>query len=131
MESIRVKCRNCGRDTRSDELVLDPVYRKMVCPYCVSERRQREQVHKEVAEQRLAQKEAAKPKDKPAGWDHEDDYLERAYKQKQDNKVRVEWIDKVKARYTCQKCGFKFTINAQKIIPAHCPYCGADVKEFA
>ena len=129
MESIRVKCRVCGRDAKSDEMILDPYYRKMVCPYCVSERRNREQVHKEVKEQRIAQKEAAKP-DKPKGWDKEDELLDRAWKQKMDNKVRVDWIDNTYCKYTCQKCGYKFKINTEKMMPVHCPYCSEHIKEF-
>jgi DNA-directed RNA polymerase subunit RPC12/RpoP len=131
MDSIRVKCKVCGRDARSDEFVLDPVYKKMVCPYCVTDRRTRENVHKQVMEERLAAKDVEqKAKNKPVGWDKDDEYLERAHKARQDNKVKVEKIDNVFVKYTCHKCGYQFKFNTDKMMPVHCPYCSEHIKDF-
>ncbi|MFH0978823.1 MAG: hypothetical protein V1837_05980 [Candidatus Woesearchaeota archaeon] len=129
MESIRVKCRVCGKQVRTDELVLDPVYRKMVCQNCVNDRKQREQVHAEVKAQSQAAKDTKK--DSPAGWDREDEYLQRIHKQKMDDLVRVQWIDKNTVKYICQKCAYQFKINVEKNMPSNCPYCSTAVKKFA
>jgi len=127
METVRVKCRQCGKQVRPDELVLDHVLKKMVCHYCVADREQREQVHKEVN----AQKVVVKAKDgKPAGWDREDEMIEKAWRQKKDGMVTVKWLSEDKCKYVCPKCCYEFTINTEKNIPAHCPYCGADIAKF-
>ena len=71
-------------------------------------------------------------KEKPKGWDKEDEMLERAYASKQQAKAAthgaVVQIDDTHVKYTCKKCKYSFKYNTEKKQPAHCSYCGADIK---
>lgn len=132
MDEARVKCKQCGRLARPSEYVLDPVYRIMVCPMCVKDRRMREQIHREVDSQRLKKKKEQEElmKDKPAGWDPDDDAINRAYKAKLSKTVQVEEISKDIVKYPCPKCKYSFRYNTAKRIPSKCPYCGAGVQSI-
>ncbi|MFH1174879.1 MAG: hypothetical protein V1725_07115 [archaeon] len=72
------------------------------------------------------------PVEKPTGWDREDDFIDRAYSAKQKQKAAVEGtvvpIDDDHVKYTCKKCKYAFKYNLEKKQPAHCPYCGADIR---
>jgi rubrerythrin len=121
---IKVKCKACGKMADSDEFVLDPGFRMMVCRNCVKERQSREEVHKKVKEQKEDQKK------KPAGWDAEDEQLERAHRAKAENTVDVQRIDEQKVKYKCPKCSYEFVVNIVKNSPANCPYCGTGILSF-
>jgi Zn finger protein HypA/HybF involved in hydrogenase expression len=126
---VKVKCRKCGRDTKSDEFILDPVYKMMVCRECVKERKLVEAAEKKTAVQaeRTKQREAEK-KQMPAGWDYEDAEIERAYSQKIGNKPVIERIDDDRVKYTCKKCKYAFTYFISQHRPARCPYCATSVQ---
>jgi hypothetical protein len=72
------------------------------------------------------------PVDKPKGWDHDDDMIDRAYAAKQQAKASqagsVVTLDDSHIKYTCKKCKYAFKYNTEKMQPAHCPFCGADIK---
>lgn len=122
--SVKIKCRKCGRVASADEFVLDPFDRMVVCPLCVKEGKNRTSLKKKQEEQEKIKKEEAKSK--PIGWDHEDDYLERLNKIKQGGPVvEVERIDKERVKYTCFNCKYRFIHNVVTKHPNHCPYCGA------
>jgi DNA-directed RNA polymerase subunit RPC12/RpoP len=125
---IKVKCKRCGRSANSTEFVIDPVYRMAVCPACVKERKQSLKVKAEIAQMK-GKKEVVDEK-KPAGWDKEDAYLEKAYTMKMQNTVKVEKIDDEKVKYKCAKCSYDFVYNAIKNTPSSCPYCGAKVSKI-
>jgi DNA-directed RNA polymerase subunit RPC12/RpoP len=129
MTPVKVKCKRCGREFKSDEFVLDPVYKMMVCRDCVKERHAQEfsaAKTKQREEAKLAMETQIK-KEKPAGWDSEDAEIERAYKAKQSSAPKVERIDNERVKYTCKKCKYEFVFNVLKRVPGRCPYCSAEI----
>ena len=121
---VKAKCRNCGKYVNASELKLDPIFRMMVCPTCIKERKTREQVHEEV---KIKKQQELEKKNKPADYDIEDDYLEKAYKQKMKETVILEKISDEKGKYACPQCKYSFVYNFMKKIPSKCPYCGSDI----
>jgi len=129
ISSIKAKCKKCGKDSKADEFVLDPVYKMMVCRDCVKERKMSEfTVRKSAAQAEMKAKiETQEKKERPAGWDSDDLEIERAYKDKQATKATVEKISDDKVKYTCKKCKYQFIHNVYKKSPAVCPYCSTPV----
>ncbi len=129
--SVKVKCRNCGKDAPANSFVLDHVYRMMVCQQCVKDRQKREILHKqakqELEEAKAKAEEAAK---KPAGWDDEDDVIEKAYAEKQAKQAKhgeVVEIGGGKVKRSCYKCKYQFVYNPATNTPNRCPYCNASI----
>ena len=93
-KEIKVKCKRCGRQAKTEDFILDPDFKMMVCPLCIKEKRMREEVYSELAKKRgkggVEEEELEK---KPAGWDKEDEYLQRAYKRVIKDTVKVEKVD--------------------------------------
>jgi len=123
--TIKVKCRNCGKEYPSNTFVLDHVYRMMVCPQCVKDRQRKEIVHKE-AQQQVVQETSKKPK----GWDHEDEMIEKAYAAKQARATSATGSSSPliqtpdgKYKYRCPRCKYEFAYNKATNTPSHCPYC--------
>ena len=122
---LKVKCKRCGGLAKPEEFVLDYEYKMMVCPSCVKERRKKKEVHDELqAQKQKVQKEQVQ---KPAGWDGEDEYIERMHRTKIMGTVKVEKVDEEKVRYKCPKCSYTFLYNIVKKTPVSCPYCSADI----
>lgn len=120
---IKVTCRKCGRSAPADKFVLDNAYKMVVCPSCVNERRDKDKVLRTLQEKKVQETEELKKK--PAGWDAEDVYLEKAHKAKEaEIKVLFERLDVEKVRYSCPKCNYTFVYNTVKKVPNLCPYCG-------
>jgi DNA-directed RNA polymerase subunit RPC12/RpoP len=130
MTPVKVKCKKCGREFKSDEFVLDPVYKMMVCRECVKERRTKEFAAKKTQqrEQTKIAMETQIKKEKPAGWDSEDAEIERTYKAKKAALPDVEKIDDQRVKYTCKKCKYEFVFNVLTRVPGRCPYCGAGIE---
>jgi DNA-directed RNA polymerase subunit RPC12/RpoP len=129
-KSIKVKCRNCGKEYPADQFVLDHVYKMMVCPQCVKDRQKKEYALKS----KTGQAEEEPEQKKPSGWDKEDEYIEKAYKEKQSrqsNSPVFEEIDRDKIKYKCSKCGYKFVYNRLSKTPSKCPYCMTEVYSFS
>lgn len=124
MDAIKVKCKKCGRTANSNEYVLDPVYRMMVCPMCIKDRRMGEKVRKEVETQRET---AKKEVPKAPGWDQEDEYLARACKEKANKIVKVEKLDHERVKYKCPYCNYVFIYNFIKKSPGRCPFCSSNI----
>ncbi|MBN2053116.1 hypothetical protein JW756_06435 [Candidatus Woesearchaeota archaeon] len=127
---VKVKCKRCGREAKSDEFVLDPVYKMMVCRDCVKERRMNEfsaAKAKQREEAKIKMEEQIK-KEKPAGWDAEDAEIERAFKAKQAAAPKIERIDDANVKYTCKKCKYQFKFNVLNRMPGRCPYCGGSIQ---
>ena len=118
MMFVKVKCKNCGSLANADDFKLDTINARMVCPNCTSKSNKKEDVI-EV------------PK-KPAGWDQEDEYIERAYKFKKNGTPKFEKIEgsNVYIMYLCEKCQYKFRYNTLKHWPNSCPRCGKDLREI-
>jgi hypothetical protein len=126
---VKVKCKKCGRDAKSDEFILDPIYKMMVCRECVKERKMSEMnAKKQVAAVERAKVQEAEKKQRPAGWDAEDAEIERAYQQKQGSQPMLERIDDDRVKYTCKKCKYSFTYYTSQKRPSRCPYCSTQVQ---
>ncbi|MFH1505592.1 MAG: hypothetical protein ABIE94_01230 [archaeon] len=128
-KEIRVPCKRCGKLASANNYVLDPDYKLMVCPQCVKEKKEKERVRTELAKQK-EEKGKEKIKDKPAGWDIEDEYLEKLYKKRDEIKVDIKKIDADKVRYTCPKCKYVFVYNKATNFPSLCPYCKTRIFTF-
>ncbi|PIN86039.1 hypothetical protein COV19_06825 [Candidatus Woesearchaeota archaeon CG10_big_fil_rev_8_21_14_0_10_44_13] len=132
MDEMRVKCRQCGRYAKTNEFVLDHGYKMMVCPACVKDRKLREDVHREVDAQRQAKKKEGMEEvaEKSAGWDKEDEYLNKLHAAKMKNTVKVEYVTDDKVKYTCAKCSYKFIYDMTRKMPPGCPYCGTGIMKM-
>ena len=76
MNGVRATCRVCGEEALADQFKMHYELRQMVCPSCFSGK----------TEQKKAKKETAPPK--PAGWDAEDEYLEKTKRMRNKEEVR-------------------------------------------
>lgn len=121
--AIKAKCRKCGKEVPVDDFVLDNAYKMMVCKNCSKERCKREFS--------LTKNEVKKDKPKPAGWDQEDEYLERAYRAKKANAIPVTKIDDERVKYICQKCKFSFVYNTVTKRPQRCPFCNSEIAKIS
>lgn len=127
---VSVRCRKCGESTESDNLVLDSVYKMMICPNCVNKRKAEERNSpKDNSVKNSPVKE--KQEEKPPGWDKEDEYLEKMYQQKRGNSVKVKKIDSQTVKYICPKCKYAFVYNTVLKKPARCPYCSDDIRNIS
>ena len=125
---IRAVCKRCGKSVQADKFVLDSVYRMMVCPFCVKERKDKINAERFSQERDKEEKERLEElKTRPAGWDAEDEYLERLSRKKEQVKVDFERIDKERIKCSCPKCRYRFVYNTISRSPAACPYCGAKI----
>jgi len=134
-DRIKVKCNKCGGEMFSDEFVLDPDYKMVVCRNCIRDKRKRQEVWAEVGKQREARlnaenqegEEAKKPK--PAGWDKDDELLDRLVKQKQRVKETSGFKELANGKVKCAKCGYAFKYDAENHRPMNCPYCFNPVRK--
>lgn len=122
--TIKVKCRNCGKEYPANTFVLDHVYKMVVCPQCVKDRQKKDLIKKEAEKQ--VSHEIAK---KPAGWDHDDEMIEKAYAAKQartgslSGSASLVQTPDGKYKYRCPRCKYEFAYNKATNTPSHCPYC--------
>ncbi|MBM3199410.1 hypothetical protein FJZ53_00620 [Candidatus Woesearchaeota archaeon] len=145
----QVKCKKCGRSAPADSFVLDHLQGMLLCPDCIREQRTNSKVTKEFvtraasnimssgkinpsprhsAQPKPTQEEEKAPvKERPPGWDSEDEYLERSIKQRSKSSIEYERVDESKVRYVCTKCRFKFVYHTEKRYPSMCPNCGTPV----
>jgi predicted Zn-ribbon and HTH transcriptional regulator len=125
-KGIKVTCRNCNRQALADEFVLDNYYKKMVCPQCVKDRKSKERITDELKKEKEAQAKEEEAK-KPAGWDSEDEFLDRLHKTKVAQTVDVKPLAEGIVQYACPKCKFKFKYSVEQKTPSKCPYCATPV----
>ncbi len=132
--SVKAVCKRCGRSADAETFVLDPVYKMMVCPLCVQERK-KGTPQQAAAPQRkgISVEEDVKEKkqapERPKGWDAEDDLLEKLSRQKE--KVTGGYSEEGgHVKYRCMKCKFKFDYHPDKGFPLTCPYCGTKVAPY-
>ena len=125
--SIRVKCPVCNQLAGSATFRLHHTYKKMVCANCYSGKTA-------AKEEQKGQKKVEEKQEpaRPAGWDAEDDYLERLAKKKKD--VEVGTYDRIsgtaQVKYTCVKCRYPFKHNPETRTPMACPYCSTPVPKI-
>jgi rubrerythrin len=122
-QGIHVKCKRCGKPSPAQEFILDPVYRMMVCRNCVKERQMKD--NPAFKQQEAAKK--AEEKSRPAGYDNEDAMLEKAARMRQAQAANVQKLSGDSAKYTCQKCTYRFVIHLDRGYPRLCPQCGTPV----
>jgi Zn finger protein HypA/HybF involved in hydrogenase expression len=115
-------CKKCGRSAPSDQFVLDPIYKTVVCPLCIKDHKKargQDQVNQgveEIKQQRTNQK--------PVGWDQTDEYLEKVMSQKSSGpQIQYERISEDRIKCVCPKCNYKFIRDIYKKFPNSCPYC--------
>lgn len=110
---VRAKCKNCGQEAPADQFKLHFQYKMMVCPACFTGKTQKEQ----------EQKKAVVPK--PAGWDAEDDYLEKAsrLRRQEAQQVFTPIVGTNHVKYSCQNCSYNFKYDVVRKMPSACPYC--------
>ena len=123
-KEVSATCRKCGRTAPASSFILDVEYKMMICPQCLKERRTKEQVYKELKEEK--ETETQEPQ-KPVGWDKEDEYLERAFKQKEKQNKHYQRVGDGKINYSCLKCKYKFIYDEDNKHPRTCPYCGTEI----
>ena len=132
--SVKVKCKNCGRMANSAEFTLDPYFRTMVCQNCIKDRRAKDNPISKVLQKKPAEAEredsSETRKSRPAGWDNDDDYLEKAVQKKRSQTVQTERIDDENVRYKCPRCSYQFKLNTVTRRPSRCPYCSSEISRF-
>ncbi len=117
---VTAACRKCNNKAPAESFQLDYTAGMMVCFSCFKKRGKKPTV-----------KEAPKPveKKKPAGWDSEDELLERLIKDKRRSQSPVGKVERVPGemyvKYTCNKCAFKFKYYPLHKKPRTCPYCNS------
>ncbi|MFH0876097.1 MAG: hypothetical protein V1859_09240 [archaeon] len=122
---IEVKCRKCGRSASADSFVLDHVFKVMVCPSCVKDRKIKEQVHSEIkARKEEGMAASAKESEKHAVATTSPSQEKPSFiVQKTEEKIDLDALGSDKVKAACNKCGYKFTYNVVTKTPALCPYC--------
>jgi len=108
-DDVIVKCNQCGGNAKASEFVLDADYKKMVCPNCIRNKGMQKQ-------QQAKQEKTSTEPPKPAGWDHEDEEIERLHKEK---KAREKPHLDIGMKLKCKKCDYEFIFKGQRM----CPYC--------
>lgn len=128
---LKIKCKKCSREDYSQNFVLDPDFKMVVCSFCVkdkkSKKNQAELDALKAEEEKKRQEELSK---RPPGWDEEDEYLERAYAKKQKDTVKVETLSDGKVKYKCPFCNYQFVYDPVLKKPGVCPYCSAGISKF-
>ncbi|MBU0460436.1 MAG: hypothetical protein KKH52_03915 [Nanoarchaeota archaeon] len=119
---VNAKCKNCNKEADSETFKLHYKYKMMVCQDCFSGRTEKRQ--------KIFERQEAPPK--PAGWDKEDEYLEKITKLKQkeikSQFKKIPGTDHV--MYNCNMCKYSFRYNPFKKLPRSCPYCSADIPKL-
>ncbi|HIH10775.1 TPA: hypothetical protein HA241_01145 [Candidatus Woesearchaeota archaeon] len=120
---VTAVCRRCGGKAAADKFKLHYIYKMMVCPGCFS--------GKSTSKEEAAKKKEQQPP-RPAGWDSDDDYLEKANKSRQEeirtDFSRIPGSDQV--RCTCAHCKYVFKFDPVRQTPTTCPYCNIEVPKF-
>ena len=116
---IKAKCRQCGKEAAADSFKLHYKYRMMVCPDCFSGKTEKQREEKLKAEVQPVH---------PAGWDKEDEYLEKA------SRMKVKEVPQYKripgsdlVQMSCKNCNYTFKYDSSKQSPRTCPYCDCEV----
>ncbi len=125
INSIKVKCRNCNREAPADQYKLHYQLKLMVCPDCFSGKNQSPSLKNTVEDKKIV----LEGPPRPAGWDKDDEYLERISRMKRDEQqaqfVKIPNSDFVKC--ICASCKFSFRHDPIRKQPRACPYCNTEV----
>jgi DNA-directed RNA polymerase subunit RPC12/RpoP len=125
---VSVKCRKCGKQASAKTFVLDYASRMMVCPLCIKQRKQNIiNKKRDILEEKKKERELEELKKKPPGWDHDDDLLEKLYREKKKHRNPDVLQGSGKVKYSCTSCDYEFIYDRDKQKPRDCPYCGRRV----
>ena len=123
---VKSLCRVCNNFVSASQFRLHHDYKQMVCPTCFTGKT------KQQEEQKLEMLKKQEANPKPAGWDNEDDYLEkRARIKREENQAQFTKIlgtSQVKAQ--CSACKYTFRYDPVNKKPFTCPYCNADIPKL-
>ncbi|MDD5332082.1 MAG: hypothetical protein PHE43_04700 [Candidatus Nanoarchaeia archaeon] len=132
---VRIKCSQCGRFAMASEFVLDHIFKRMVCPSCIKDRRDREKVHEEF-DKRKEVPEVKKEEPKKPIWDelgisktvatNTEEVKPRSHSYQDPTRfkqINASIANGDKVRYKCPKCNFEFNYNPTTKVPSDCPYC--------
>lgn len=112
---VNAVCRKCGGSYPADQFKLHYSFKMMVCPNCYTGKNDRKLEQKTII---------LKEPQKPAGWDKDDEYLDKFIRQK---KKEVPQFRKIpgssQVECTCQKCKYSFKYDPFRKKPHNCPYC--------
>jgi Zn finger protein HypA/HybF involved in hydrogenase expression len=124
VDDLRIQCGSCKGFAPASQFKLHYKFKKVVCPSCFSGRTETEEKKKAAA----AAQAPEQPK-KPAGWDKEDEYLERMARIKEkDLSSKIEKIPGTTlVKFNCQKCNYPFKYDPYRKMPKACPYCNIDI----
>ncbi|MEK6900104.1 MAG: hypothetical protein AABX05_03190 [Nanoarchaeota archaeon] len=120
-DNLRIQCRICKGFAPASQFKLHYKYKQVVCPSCASGK-------SELEEKKKAAQQVEAPK-KPAGWDKDDEYLEKMIRMKQnDNSTKIEKIPGTNmVKVGCFKCAYSLRYDPFKKMPKFCPYCNVEV----
>ena len=112
--NVKAKCPKCNAMVDANSFVLSYIERKMICQTC---HKQKDKKVKPIIKKEKIQR--------PAGWDKEDEELERLVKAKNIKLTgKIERVPGEKhIRYNCPECNFKFRYFPLERRPRYCPYC--------
>lgn len=127
--TVQVKCKNCGNLAPSNLFKLDYRYGFVVCPACQKGKTHKRESKKPLIPVKKKLSPTGPRRTKPAGWDFEDELLEKMWAEKQKVKGKLVRIDKNRMRFTCGKCGYTFTFIEDRK-PKGCPYCDTSLPEY-
>ena len=125
--NVSVVCKNCGNRAPASSFVMHPEYKTVICPQCIKQLRSKKaagMAKNSQGQQTVQHGQKGQEPGKPPGWDHEDEYLEKRYQQKQkEPKKTFERISADKIRCKCENCNYPFIYNTVTKHPGSCPYC--------
>lgn len=124
LNAPKAKCKKCGKEAAADMFKLHYVHKMMVCPDCFSGRTEQKKA--------LEDKEKKTESPRPAGWDADDVYLEKAARsRKQETSSVFKPISGTEyVQCACQNCKYTFRYHPIKKMPWCCPYCNAPVPKL-
>ncbi len=125
-QGVKAQCKVCGNFSPADQFKLHFQLKQMVCQGCYSGKTSFKGVKNDEVK-----KEPEEPP-KPAGWDKEDDYLDRVARMRKEQSSgyfsRVAGSDLVKCN--CPNCKYSYKYDPFKRMPQACPYCNGPVPRY-
>ncbi|PIZ51627.1 hypothetical protein COY27_02840 [Candidatus Woesearchaeota archaeon CG_4_10_14_0_2_um_filter_33_13] len=127
MEGVKAKCKNCGNSVPADQFKLHYSLKMMVCPNCFNGKTTPSTVTNspnKVAGKIVDEKKVAKP----AGWDKEDEYLDKFHRSKVKEVPQFRKIVGTgQVECTCRNCKYTFKYDPFRKRPKSCPYCNEEI----
>ena len=122
---VKATCKGCGQQAAADSFKLHYKLKMMVCPNCFTGKTDREKA-KEAGQKEV------KPS-RPAGWDAEDEYLEKTSRARKEQQAEVSVVripGSSNVQFKCPHCKYPFKYNPETKVPRTCPYCDKDVTGY-